>query len=406
VLFIAGLCFSAIVLSQSAETPLTEKEIDTLRTETSTNEDPDAVRRAERQAHGESEQTTDTSNRNFELYSSVRLHGINHFEPEDDTHSFDIGDGASRLGVSGEWKYTPNWSLFGRVEGGFDVLDTFSEKSGDEEGTVFVSRLHNIGIESDWLYLKYGKSWSTYYTVAGAADRFSIFGGQGAGIYNAGTDGGATGTGRADNATQTEVYIDFLPWISLKPFNLNLQYQHGEPIPHVKGEHYGNIWSASAWLEGNNELGIGVAYHRAKVDEIFSPALKEAGIDGDANAAALAIKTYGDRWLVSLVLSHQENIETTNEKKYINGRGGELFAQWEFRDNWWLVGGGNWLTPDEDDIDAGDYQVKFGILGLRYTLDSFNRMLYVEWKDDHGTKSNGQPLKNEITVGIRWDIGY
>jgi outer membrane protein N len=410
-LFIASLFFSSIALSQSAEdtatdeTPLTEKQIDALRTETSTNEDPDAVRRAEREARGEAEQR-ETTNWKLDLYGSVRLHGINYFDPTDGSRSFEIGDGVSRLGVSGEWKYTPNWSLFGRVEGGFDVIDTFSEKSGDEDGAVFVSRLHNVGIESDALYLKYGKSWSTYYTVAGAADRFSIFGGRGAGVYNAGTDGGATGTGRADNAVQTLVYVDFIPWLSTKPFNVNLQYQRGEPIPHVKGEHYGNTWSTSAWLEGKNELGIGLAYHRAKVDDILSPALIEAGIDGDASTAALAIKTYGDRWLVSLVLSDQENIETTNEKKYINGKGGELFAQWGFYKKWWLVGGGNWLTPDNDDPDAGDYKVKFGILGLRYTLDSFNRMLYVEWKSDYGTQSNGQPLKNEITFGVRWDMDY
>ncbi|MEH6584314.1 MAG: hypothetical protein V7754_20445 [Halioglobus sp.] len=74
--------------------------------------------------------------------------------------------------------------------------------------------------------------------------------------------------------------------------------------------------------------------------------------------------------------------------------------------NWWLVGGGNWLLPDEDDPDAGEYELKYGVVGLRYTFDAFNRMIYAEWRDDHGTQSNGQPRKNEVTLGIRWDFGY
>ena len=66
-----------------------------------------------------------------------------------------------------------------------------------------------------------------------------------------------------------------------------------------------------------------------------------------------------------MVLSRLKNIETTNEGKYFNGRGAELFAQWEFRDKWWLTGGGNYLVPDDDEPDAGEYEILYMVLGFR-----------------------------------------
>ncbi|MEH6593556.1 MAG: porin, partial [Halioglobus sp.] len=356
---------------KTIEDVLTDKQMDTLRTDTSTNENPDAVRRAERQADIEVGITPERAPWEFDLYGSVRLHGINHFDAESDSRSFELGDGESRLGASLDWLFAKEWHLFARVEAGFDVLDTFTAGSGDDEGGIFVPRLHKIGIDSNHYSLSYGKSWSTYYTVAGAADRFAIFGGEAVGLYNADTDGGATGTGRADNAVQGEIFLDFSPWLPLKPFNLNVQYQHGEPIPKVNNAHYGSVWSVSTWLEGSNSLGIGIAHHQANIDDNLSLNLREAGIDGDATTTAIAVKTSGDRWLVSLVVNTMDNLETTDQNKYINGRGSELFAQWEYVNNWWLVGGGNWLLPDEDDPDAGEYELKYGVVGLRYTFDAF-----------------------------------
>ncbi|GAG65517.1 unnamed protein product, partial [marine sediment metagenome] len=54
----------------------------------------------------------------------------------------------------------------------------------------------------------------------------------------------------------------------------------------------------------------------------------------------------------------------------------------------------------------GEFEVASGILGVRYTLGSFNRMLYAEYRTDHGTLYGGTPRKNELTIGFRWDFGY
>ena len=121
---------------------------------------------------------------------------------------------------------------------------------------------------------------------------------------------------------------------------------------------------------------------------------------------ALAFKSTGDRWFASLVLSRLDNIETTDENKYFNGYGGELFGQWEFVDRWWVTAGGNWLEPEEESKQAGDYEIRYGVLGLRYSLDGLNRMLYAEWRIDDGRFTDGSRGSNEFTVGVRWDLGY
>ena len=266
--------------------------------------------------------------------------------------------------------------------------------------------MHNIGLESDWLFLRLGKSWSAYYTVAGAADRFAIFGGEAVGVYNAATDGGATGTGRADNALQTEFYIDLDRFAGIKPFNLNVQVQHGEPIPEVEGAHYASTYSLSAWLETNLDVGVGLAWHHALIDDDANPSrLLEQGISGNASALAVAFKTFGDRWLASLVLADSKNIQTTDQLEYVDGLGVELFGQWEFSKKWWLIAGGNWFHPEEEDPEAGEYEINYTVLGLRYTFDSFNRMVYVEWRNDSSRLADGSPAGNEITVGVRWDVG-
>jgi len=393
---------SASDVAADEDVTVTENQVEANQVNTSTNEDPEAARRAEREytlppTKGALE---------YKIYGSVRLHAINAFDAETEDSELKLGDGASRVGISGEWHVADNWNAFGRLEYGFDILDTFTEKAQNDSDGYLNPRLYNLGIESDFLYLKLGKSWSAYYQVAGVADRFSIFGGNATGVYNAGTDGGATGTGRADNALQTRAYVDVERWVDIKPFNVNLQYQHGEPIPKVQGASYGSAYSVSAWLETESALGLGFAWHEANINEFNRPEFEQAGISGDASAWAVAFKSYGDRWLVSLVYSRLENIETTNESRYFDGTGIELFAQWQIRDRWWLTGGGNYLDPDNEDPDAGEYLIRYLVLGVRYTFDSFNRMLYAEWRDDHGKLADGTSRGNEFTVGFRWDFGY
>lgn len=372
--------------------------------EAALNEDPEAQRRAQLQEEPILRQLW----KGIQIYGSVRLHGINNFNEDNELSEFNLGDGASRIGIRGELPLGKKWWLFGRAESGFDVLDTFTDKAGNlenpEEGLT--KRLLYAGFDSENMTVAWGKNWSAYYKIAGMADRFSIFGGSALGVYNAGTDGGPTGTGRADDVVQARIYTSGLSALKIKPFNLNLQYQYNRPIPWVEGERYGRSYGASAWLETEKDRGIGLAAHVSDIDNLENPKIRDAGIEGNAKALTTAFRSFGDRWYAALVIGRLENINTTNLNKYVDGWGTELYAQWQFKDRWWLIGGGNWFGPDSDDPEAGEFKVHYYVLGLRYTFDSLNRMVYVEYRMDNGLLHDGTPRRNELTVGFRWDFGH
>jgi hypothetical protein len=99
-------------------------------------------------------------------------------------------------------------------------------------------------------------------------------------------------------------------------------------------------------------------------------------------------------------------LETQSEDgTYFDGRGIEVFGQWQLKGRWWLIGGYNDLKPDDDDTAAGEFRTRFSVLGARYTPRSFERMLYCEYRLDRGRLADGSPRDDEFTIGIRWDFG-
>ncbi len=340
----------------------------------------------------------------FEFYGSARVR----YTVRDGKSDWD--DGGSRLGLSGQWQYRPRSWLFGRAEAGFKLINKTDQtlapkgRSKDQDDEVF-ARLLYAGIESPNLIALAGKNWSTYYQVAGFTDRFESTGGSAGGTYNANTDGGNTGTGRADRVLQTRLLIDFFSddwWI--KPFNLNIQLQHGEPIPAVDGVDYGTAYGLSAILQLLNDYTVGIAYNRAMVTDTTDDRVRAAGIDGDAEALLIGTRWYGERWYVGAVVSRLDNHETTNERTYFDGWGFEVYGSYELTGRWWLIGGWNYLTPNDDQAQAGDYRLNYGVIGARYTLKDAARMFYVELRLDDSRDADGSDMGNVYAAGVRWDF--
>jgi hypothetical protein len=63
------------------------------------------------------------------------------------------------------------------------------------------------------------------------------------------------------------------------------------------------------------------------------------------------------------------------------------------REKIWLTGGWNYLRPDSD-RSAGDYLIKYGVIGLRYSKDGFQNMVYANVKFNDGA---WQMTRNWIT---------
>lgn len=322
------------------------------------------------------------------------------------------GDGGSRFGLSGRWQFRPATWVFGRGEAGFNLLDTADllfnrgdrppeKKLGDE---VFL-RLLYLGVETPDIMLTAGKNWSTYYRVSSFTDRFQGTGASASGTYNAGTDGGNTGTGRADGVLQTRGLVGLFSAMSiLKPLNFNFQLQHGQPIPAVEGKDYKLTFGLSSVLETDYGVGLGIAYNHASIDSADLPALSASGIDGDATAAIIGARWFGDDWYIGTVLARLQNHETTDRNIYFDGTGWEVYAQYNLYKRWWAVGGWNRLEPDSGELQAGDYKVDYGVVGVRYSFEGFRQMIFANARLNSSTTQDGLELDNVYTIGARWDL--
>jgi hypothetical protein len=131
--------------------------------EAALNEDPEAQRRSQLQEEPILRQLW----KGIQIYGSVRLHAINNFNEDNELTEFNLGDGASRIGIRGELPLGKKWWLFGRAEAGFDVLDTFTAKGGNEENPEdgLTKRLLYGGFDSENLTMSWGKNWSAYYKI-------------------------------------------------------------------------------------------------------------------------------------------------------------------------------------------------------------------------------------------------
>lgn len=340
------------------------------------------------------------------IYGSIRLH----YRATDQGSIF--GDAGSRIGAEGEWRTRPDAWMYVRFEAGFNLLDELDAllspggSGGEsEQGDSVFPRLYTVGIETQQFVASYGKTWSTYYRVANYTDRFDSTGSSAVGTFNANTDGGATGTGRADQVFQTRAFMDFLPvtW-DVQPFNLNIQLQNGQPIPRVDGKYYQNAIGLSAVFESSDDFTFGIAYNRAQIDDLEDPAIQAAGIRGDAEALLFGARWFDEQWYLALTVARLKNHEATDEGIYFLGWGSELYTRYRLIKSYWLVAGYNWLSPDKDQTQVGQYELLYGVVGLRYSIDNFKRLAFAEWRLDSTTNEAGEELGNIFTIGLRWDF--
>jgi|GEM_PF-820646 len=323
-----------------------------------------------------------------------------------------FGDAGSRIGLEGEYRIAQESWLYARVEAGFNILDeldTLLSPGGGagegQQGDSFFPRLYTVGIDTPVVVASYGKSWSTYYKISNFTDRFDSAGSSAVGTFNANTDGGSTGTGRADNVFQTLAFIDFMPeqW-RVKPSNLNIQFQSSQPVPGVDGVNYQYAVGLSAVLDSRDDYALGVAYNRARIDDLDNPAVQAAGIEGDAEALLVGARWFDEQRYIGFTVARLWNHETTDAGTYFIGLGSELYARYRLIKGYWLVGGYNWLVPDDDQVQAGEYELLYGIVGLRYSIDEFKRLAYAEWRIDSTVSESGERLGNIFTIGVRWDF--
>jgi len=396
--------------AQSPSTPLTDDPVpatpvteETRDRETNTGEDPLAAQTTE------NEKTPEAAYKYID-HTSANLYGSARIRYKETGQGNNVDDAGSRVGFNGELQFTPAFWLLSRAEIGFNLFDSLDQlfnASGRpaEEDANISTRLLYGGIQTPSSSIIFGKNWSSYYQVAGFTDRFEAFGGEASGAFNAQTDGGATGTGRADRVLQGRFSIDDLTENShLKPFKFNIQAQGEEDIPGLDNVQYTHSLGISALLEFKTEKVIGLAYNHAFVNDNDRAALRAGGIRGDARALLIGTRRFADRYYLGTTLSFLDNHETTDKGVYFDGWGWEFFGSYNIRKRWWLLGGWNNLQPHSDQWQAGQYRLRYGVVGLRYSFETLHRFVYSEIRLDDSLNSDGSRPGNIYTLGLRWDI--
>ena len=260
-------------------------------------------------------------------------------------------------------------------------------------------------METPELIASFGKTWSTYYQVTGFTDLFDSTGGSASGTYNAQTDGGPTGTGRADAVLQTRLTVDWFPEsLHVKPFDMNVQLQYDRKIPHVEDARYGLALGLSGVFKTKRDTEVGVAYNYADVTDERAPAVVASGIDGDTHALAISARRISERWYLASTVARLLNHETTDQKRYVDAWGWEVYGRYRLFGKLWAVGGWNWLKPDRGQPLAGQYRLKYGVLGLRYSIKEFRRLIYFEARFDKSRNADGTEIGDSAAFGIRWDF--
>jgi predicted porin len=370
--------------------------------ELTADEDPLSADKVERDLKLKEETTKETSRSfNPELYGSLRVR----YRKQSDDGAWE--DGSSRLGINLDKRILESSSFLARYEAGFNVLDRLdSSISTDEFKESVFERLGYIGLSTPSADTIFGKNWSTYYQIASFTDRFMGAGGDAAGVFNAQSDGGSTGTGRADNVLQTSLPLDFLPQRLFKPFELNVQIQHGNDIPYGNGAQYGTAIGLSSIVTTHNNFTVGLAYNYANVDLDDDPVLRSIGLNGSSQALLVGTRKYGERWYGGMVIARMENHETTDQGIYFDGWGSEFYGQYQLFDKLWLVGGYNLLEPDSGQSQSGDYRVRYALAGMRYSFDDFKRMIFANVRINDGLNADGSAPSDIYTIGIKWDFSF
>jgi len=324
-------------------------------------------------------------------------------------HDTGLRNNGSRFGIRAD---VPIWGPItarARLEWAIKVGEgdeklNLSTSSGQDFGTLeitqttpaLVTRLGTVGLDFNQygnLYL--GKQWGVYYDVTQYTDIFDVYGAYASSTYTGGTDGGDTGTGRANDALSYR-------W-AYKGLALGAQAQF-EP----KGKAVDSLAGVARYTTPCGLTG-GVAYNHAFLDDDLAGKLE--GYDGDDSRALAAVLSFqNEQWRFSAVYARSWNHEivfpTDNSGGVVfSGDGVEVAATWTWRKRLRLALGYNGLFPRNltSSRVAEGYQKHNGIVGLRIYLAEWV-WAYAELNAPLAPDVSGQLTKGSGALGLFLDF--
>jgi predicted porin len=307
----------------------------------------------------------------------------------------EIRNNATRLGLRGDKTLIGPLTAFARVEVGVNLVanDRVIIQGGDpgtpigQGSQAITSRLGFVGLETPIGNFSWGKQWAGYYDVAEFTDQFPLFSGSATGAFAAGTDGGLSGTGRAERA--------FLYRVAKGPVSAAAQMQSRSSSPNDRT--LADAWGVSAVVQAESGLGVAAAFNQVR-DGVATPTPNEPQL-GD-EAAIFGLRYRHDRWYAAGTYSILTQHEVDDLGRRFDGNGFELAVRYYFTDRISLDGGYNDLQPDSN--HPGDYRLRFGTSNLIYRFGEGSRVFF-SVKVEGSRRSDGTNLADHaIATGLNY----
>lgn len=294
----------------------------------------------------------------------------------------EVQDATSRIGLRGRVPFgDAPVAAFALAEVGIRLVkrDDSVIFGGDpgapigEANGVFNARLGALGFETPYGTVSWGKQYSPYYDIGGYTDQFMAWGGEAQSSFPAGTDGGPSGTGRADQAFQYRSPDH--------PLKFAFQVQNRDLTS--RDRDWGDTLGASLQWDFPSGFSIGAAAVEVR-DGVPDPKPEEPKEGG--RAQIYGVKYAKGRLYLSATYARFHNHEQDDAGTWFSGEGYELFADYKFGQRWHLYGGFNIQEPDGD--YAGRYRMRYADVGFRYEFFKTSSV-FVELKPEDSRKADG-----------------
>ena len=307
-----------------------------------------------------------------------------------------------RIGVKGKWKFdeSEKYYFFTTAEVGLHLVSrndyiAISADPGEQYSKVnqtFYARQGFIGIGTPYGRISFGKQWGVHYTLAGNVDNMYMFGADAIGVYNAHTDGGPSGTGRANQAMKYE-YTKPNYYIGLQGTFRSINQNDNK---------FADAIAAATYYDFNG-LKLGFSY--AKVfDGADSVTHGEAKLNDEMFAGFLGFDKKNFHFAV--IAQFFNNHEVTDLNKFYNGYGIEYNLKINFgkEKRWSFVNNISFMAPLKSE-GLSFYSNWYSFeLARRFSL---NTVLFVGFKIDGSTMSDGSKSDmHTAAVGFYYNFNY
>lgn len=340
---------------------------------------------------------------NTTLMDSVNAYGSLRTLISATSKSIEMQNNSSRVGLFLQRHTFGSFKAEGHLELGVNLLKNNTSIRMDaataDNPSVFLqevakpvtTRLGFIGLSSEkWGTIRIGKQWGVYYDVSQYTDMFNVFGGMASGTYNAGTDGGGEGTGRAESSV---IYHK-----TVKNFTLGLQAQ-------FPGTTYN--FGSSLLYNSPNGITVGAAYNYYQLPAALQLAI--ANSKATANSVVILLRYATKKTNVAITYAYNESEDQYTSDSTIvgfTGNGLEIYAHQYVLDNLQIIAGLNYLVPAGTFASVPeDYKVL--TIPFGFSWNAFPGLdVYGEFQPNLGVNIKGAKGTTISTIGINYDFSF